>query len=63
MGTGRAEGSSATGDGGQAALSLTPDVDGTGSGSLLDSVLSLKIMYYCSLYTVLRETTQKHNHL
>ena len=63
MGNGRAEGSSATGDGGQAALSLTPDVDGTGSGSLLDSVLSLKIMYYCSLYTVLRETTQKHNHL
>ena len=31
----RAEGSSATGDGGQAALTLTPDVDGTGSGSLL----------------------------
>ena len=29
MGDGRAEGSSATGDGGQAAISLTPDVDGT----------------------------------
>ena len=29
MGDGRAEGSSATGDGGQAAVSLTPDVDGT----------------------------------
>ena len=28
------------GDGGQAAMSLTPDVDDTGSGSLLDSVLS-----------------------
>ena len=35
MGDGRAEGSSAIGDGGQAAISLTPDVDGTGSGSLL----------------------------
>ena len=39
MGDGRAEGSSATGDGGQAAVSLMPDIDGTGSGSLLDSVL------------------------
>ena len=54
MGGGRSEGSSATGDGGQAAVSLTPDVDGTGSGSLLDSALSIKIMYCCSLYTVLR---------
>ena len=40
MGEGRAEGSSATGDGGQAAISLMPDVDGTGSGSLVDSILS-----------------------
>ena len=40
MGDGRAAGSSAIQDGGQAAMSLTPDVDGTGSGSLLDSVLS-----------------------
>ena len=40
MGDGRAERSSAMGDGGQAAISLTPDVDGTRSGSLLDSVLS-----------------------
>ena len=40
MGDGRAERSSAIGDGGQAAVSLMPDVDGTGSGSLLDSVLS-----------------------
>ena len=40
MGDGRAEGWSAVGDGGQAAISLTPDVDGTGSGSLLDSILS-----------------------
>ena len=29
VGDGRAEGSSAIGDGGQAAISLTPDVDGT----------------------------------
>ena len=40
MGDGRAEGSSAIGDGGQAAISLMPDVDGAGSGSLLDSILS-----------------------
>ena len=36
VGDGRAEGLSAIGDGGQAAISLTPDVDGTGSGSLLE---------------------------
>ena len=29
MGDGRAEGSSAIGDGGQAVISFTPDVDGT----------------------------------
>ena len=40
MGDGRAEGSSTIGDGGQGAISLMLDVDGTGSGSLLDSVLS-----------------------
>ena len=40
MGDDRAEGSSAIADGGQAAISLRPDVDGTGSGSLLDSILS-----------------------
>ena len=40
VGGGRAEGPSAIGDWGQAAVSLTPDVDGTGSGSLLDSILS-----------------------
>ena len=39
MGDGRAEGSSAK-RGGQAVISLMPDVDGTGSGSLLDSTLS-----------------------
>ena len=37
MGDGRAEGQSAIGDGAQAAISLTPDDDGTGSGSLLES--------------------------
>ena len=40
MGDGRVERLSAVGDGRQAAVSLTPHVDGTGSGSLLDSVLS-----------------------
>ena len=40
MEDGRAEGLSAIGDGGQGAISLTPDVDGTDSGSLLDSILS-----------------------
>ena len=38
MGDGRDEGSSAIGDGGQAAVSLRPDVDGTGSGSLLNQM-------------------------
>ena len=37
---GRAEGSSATGDRRPAAMSCMPDDEGTGSGSLLDSVLS-----------------------
>ena len=34
----RAEGSSAIGDGGQTAISLTPDVNDTGSGSLPDAI-------------------------
>ena len=34
------EGSLAIGDRGQTATSLMPDVDATGSGSLLDSTLS-----------------------
>ena len=38
---GWAERSSAIGDGGQAVTLLKPDVDGTGSGSLLDSSLWL----------------------
>lgn len=37
VGDGRVEGLSAVGDGRQAAISLTPHVDGTGSGSLLES--------------------------
>ena len=36
MGDGRAEGSPAIGDGERAAMSLMPDIDGTGSGSLLE---------------------------
>ena len=43
MGDGRPEGPSAIGDGGQAAISFMPDVDGTGSGSLLDSSLSTRL--------------------
>ena len=39
MGDGIAEGSSAIGDGGQTAILLMSDVDGTGSDSLLDSIL------------------------
>ena len=37
---GRAEGLSAIGDGKQAAISLTTNIDGTGPGSLLGLVLS-----------------------
>ena len=40
MGDGRAEGLLAIGDGGQVAISLMPDADGTGSGSLPDLFLS-----------------------
>ena len=36
MGDGRAEGWSAIGDGGQAAISLTPDIDGLGFGFLVE---------------------------
>ena len=39
VGYGRGEGLSEVGDRGQAAISLIPDVDGTGSGSLLDLIL------------------------
>ena len=40
MEDGRNEGSSAIEDRGQAAISLTPAIDDTDSGSLLDSFLS-----------------------
>ena len=40
VGDGGAEPLSAIGDGGQAAISFMPDIHGTGSGSLLDSILS-----------------------
>ena len=40
MGCRRAEGLSSIGDVGQAAVSLKLHIDGTGSGSLLDSILS-----------------------
>ena len=43
MGDGRDEGSSATGDGGQAAMSLMPDAEGTGSGSLLEPHVRLHL--------------------
>ena len=36
MGNGGAKGSPATGDGGQAGTSLMPDIDGLGSGFLLE---------------------------
>ena len=42
MGDGRVERSSAIEDGRQAAISLTSDIDGTRSCSLLDSVLPLE---------------------
>ena len=44
MGDGRAEGSSAIGDKDQAAISLMSDIDGTGSGSWLDSILLMLLL-------------------
>ena len=45
MRNGRAEGSSLIGDGGQVAMSLTLDVDGTSSVSLMDSILYTSMMF------------------
>lgn len=45
MRNGGAEGSLLVGDGGQVAISLTPDVDGTSSVSLMDSILSTSVMF------------------
>ena len=50
LGDGRPEGLSATGDRGQAVMSLTPDTDGTSFGYLLDSILSTpleKMIQWC----------------
>ena len=47
MGDSGADGPSATGDRGQAAISLTPAADGTGSGSWLNSVLSILLGNTC----------------
>ena len=58
MGEGRAEGSSAIGDGGQAAISLMPDADGT--HILIFESLQLEgsyvgdLLYLCSAH---RETS------
>ena len=41
VGDGEVEGLSAIGDGGQTAISFTPDIDGKSSVSLLDSILSI----------------------
>ena len=75
VGDSRAEGSSAIGGGGQAALSLTPDIEGKISGScwiqfyLLSRkmmqgclgssshpfpVSPIKILHYCTLYSVVQ---------
>ena len=48
MGDGGAEGSSAIGDGGQAEILLMPDTDGTGSGFLLDLILSTRLKKWSS---------------
>ena len=48
VGDGGAEPLSATGDGGQTAISFMPDIDGTGSGSLLDSILSTLLQKWSS---------------
>ena len=50
MGDGRAEGATAVADPGQAAIPFPPDVDRTGSGSLLDSVLSTLLKRRLSTY-------------
>ena len=49
MGDSTAEGSSAIGDGGQTEVSLTPDIDDTGSG------LEIKTLHCCTLYQTVRK--------
>ena len=58
MGDGRAEGLSATGHGGQAAVSLMPDVDGTDSGELNSTHPFLKISAFLFLAN---SKSRKHN--
>ena len=48
VGNGRGEGLLAIGDGGQGAISLMPDVEGTGSSSLLDSIISTLLKKWSS---------------
>ena len=48
-GDGRAEGLSAIGDGEQAAISLMPDVDGTGFGSFLEPDACSHLLKICNL--------------
>ena len=48
MGDGKAEGSSAIGHRGQAAISLMTDIDDTGFASLLDSILSTLLRKWSS---------------
>ena len=57
MGDGRVEGLSATGDGRQAAVSLTPDADGTGSGSLLEPDARSHLWKFATLRFVCRGLT------
>lgn len=53
----RAEASSEIGDGGQAAMSLMPDVNGAGSGSLLEPDAHLHLWTFCSLKVCIRGLT------
>ena len=57
MADGRGEGSSATGDRGQAATSLLPDIDGTGSGSLLKPDTYLHLSKFTTWRFICREFT------
>jgi len=49
VGDGRAKGSSAVGDGRQASISLMPDIDGIGSGSMLKPDAHFPPLKVCSL--------------
>ena len=49
VGDGRTVGSSVVGDGGQASISLMPDIDGIGSGSLLKPDAHFPPLKVCNL--------------